>query len=211
METPRDLAPQRGQAGGRSVWMGDNHDIPAASKAASFVANSLAKPTFYAVAHHGVSYLPAHGQADTTDLGSTREEQQEQMRLANLPTAALDPQVIRPLAKPTLPGVAEAGEAQFALVGMVATSRLRPLARRRERTLRPPGVFIRARKPWVRLRLMLLGWYVRFTTTSEFLSRSLTPCRLRRGARMGAGSRGQISEVSQRYVFFSSSSLGNLP
>jgi hypothetical protein len=36
--------------------------------------------------------------------------------------------------------------------------------------LRPPGDFIRARNPWVRLRLMLLGWYVRFTTTSEFSS-----------------------------------------
>ena len=40
--------------------------------------------------------------------------------------------------------------------------RLRPLARRRRSTSRPPRVFLRARKPWVRLRLLLCGWYVRF-------------------------------------------------
>jgi len=36
-------------------------------------------------------------------------------------------------------------------------SRLRPLARRALMTRRPPRVFIRARKPWVRTRLILLG------------------------------------------------------
>jgi len=35
--------------------------------------------------------------------------------------------------------------------------RARPLARRRARTLRPSAVAMRARKPWSRLRLMLLG------------------------------------------------------
>lgn len=38
-----------------------------------------------------------------------------------------------------------------------AESRLRPLARRALMTARPPRVAIRARKPWVRLRRMLLG------------------------------------------------------
>jgi len=40
--------------------------------------------------------------------------------------------------------------------------RLRPFARRALMTRRPPGVFMRARKPWVRTRLILLGWYVLF-------------------------------------------------
>ncbi len=35
--------------------------------------------------------------------------------------------------------------------------RLRPLARRRDRTWRPPGVAMRARKPWVRLRRSTFG------------------------------------------------------
>ena len=41
-----------------------------------------------------------------------------------------------------------------------ADNRLRPLARRLLIIARPDFVFIRARKPWVRLRLMLLGWNV---------------------------------------------------
>jgi len=40
--------------------------------------------------------------------------------------------------------------------------RARPFARRAERTLRPPTLFIRARKPCVRLRLTTEGWNVRF-------------------------------------------------
>ena len=46
--------------------------------------------------------------------------------------------------------------------GVQGASRTRPLARRAESTLRPPTLFIRARKPGVRLRLMTDGWYVRF-------------------------------------------------
>jgi hypothetical protein len=40
--------------------------------------------------------------------------------------------------------------------------RARPLARRALITARPPRDFIRTRKPWVRLRRVLDGWYVRF-------------------------------------------------
>ena len=41
--------------------------------------------------------------------------------------------------------------------GTVTVNRLRPLARRRLMTLRPPGVAMRARKPWVLFLLILLG------------------------------------------------------
>jgi len=44
----------------------------------------------------------------------------------------------------------------------VTARRLRPFARRRFRIWRPFFVAMRARKPCVRLRLILLGWYVRF-------------------------------------------------
>ena len=40
---------------------------------------------------------------------------------------------------------------------------LRPRWRRAARTLRPPFVFMRARKPCVRIRFKRLGWYTRFT------------------------------------------------
>ena len=46
-----------------------------------------------------------------------------------------------------------------------AERRTRPLARRRQITARPAFVFILARNPWVRLRLILLGWKVRLLIT----------------------------------------------
>src|SRR5690606_35772785 len=48
-----------------------------------------------------------------------------------------------------------------------ALSFLRPRARRARRTLRPPTVALRARKPWRRLRTRLLGWKVRFLSKSS--------------------------------------------
>ena len=47
---------------------------------------------------------------------------------------------------------------QVDFVRTVVASRARPLARRLEMILRPLAVAIRARKPWDRFRLMLLGW-----------------------------------------------------
>jgi hypothetical protein len=43
---------------------------------------------------------------------------------------------------------------------------VRPLARRALRMARPARVFMRARKPCLRARRRLFGWYVRFTPTS---------------------------------------------
>jgi len=55
-----------------------------------------------------------------------------------------------------------------ALAGAItdqALSCARPLARRALIIARPPRVFIRALKPWRRLRLTILGWKVRFIFT----------------------------------------------
>lgn len=58
------------------------------------------------------------------------------------------------------PGAAR--ETRVAGRGVQGVKRARPLARRAFKTRRPPLVAIRARKPWVRLRWMMLGWNVRF-------------------------------------------------
>ena len=47
--------------------------------------------------------------------------------------------------------------AQCRLLGVVGASRLRPLRRRRESTARPALVAMRARKPWLRRRLIREG------------------------------------------------------
>jgi hypothetical protein len=46
-------------------------------------------------------------------------------------------------------------------------TRLRPLARRRERTFLPPWVFMRVRNPCFLDRLRRLGWNVRLGMKSE--------------------------------------------
>ncbi len=57
-----------------------------------------------------------------------------------------------------------------------AESRARPLPRRRLRIMRPARVFIRARKPCLRLRRRLFGWKVLLLTTDLFLlDRPLRP------------------------------------
>ena len=48
----------------------------------------------------------------------------------------------------------------FVLRTCVTASLARPLRRRRKITLRPPGVAVRARNPWVRFRFVRLGLYV---------------------------------------------------
>ena len=48
-------------------------------------------------------------------------------------------------------------------LSLLTVSLWRPLARRALRTPRPPWVFIRARKPWARLRRRRWGWNVYFT------------------------------------------------
>jgi len=45
--------------------------------------------------------------------------------------------------------------------GDYSASRRRPRARRLRRTLRPPAVRLRTRKPWRLARRVLEGWYVR--------------------------------------------------
>ena len=55
----------------------------------------------------------------------------------------------------------------YYLVRISGAKRLRPFERRRRKTFLPPGVLIRARKPWQRFRLILLGWYVRFISTPQ--------------------------------------------
>lgn len=63
------------------------------------------------------------------------------------------------------PSWQRAGDDDYFLA-IVTERRSRPFRRRRDRTLRPPGVCMRLRNPWVRRRLLLWGWYVRFTTIS---------------------------------------------
>src|SRR5690606_14275804 len=103
----------------------------------------------HAVAHHGLADLAAHHAAH-----------------ADLPVPGLAPtktEVLAttglPLAKPLERAVPrERPQDRVGVQRSDTESRLRPLARRRLMTLRPPGVAIRARNPCVLARLRRLGW-----------------------------------------------------
>lgn len=57
--------------------------------------------------------------------------------------------------------------------------RARPLARREERTERPPLVAMRARKPCFLARLRLFGWKVRFVVMISLSGKDLSNSNLK--------------------------------
>src|SRR5262245_21068207 len=85
----------------------------------------------------------------------------QDMAAMHLHAPVLHREVIGALPQPHVLGDARRRATMHRSVYFFATVteiRLRPLARRRRRTVRPPRVFLRARNPWVRLRLLLCGW-----------------------------------------------------
>jgi hypothetical protein len=105
---------------------------------------------------------------------------------------------------------------------IVTARRFRPLARRRFKTARPARVFIRLRNPWVRFRLLLCGWYVRFTT---YVSAERTHidtgwhsvCQGRSRGSLAIGSKSRalyvpsITKLTGRYPVNSTTDLANPP
>ena len=63
--------------------------------------------------------------------------------------------------------------------GYTLVKRLRPFERREFKTPRPPRVFMRTKKPWVRLRRITDGWNVRFMVF--FLGKAFYYIKLRVG------------------------------
>src|SRR5262249_39088070 len=93
----------------------------------------------------------------TTITCSGREDDLQIVAVAPAPTAKHRVECAPPR-KPVATARAHHRTAGCARQGV---RRLRPLARRAASTLRPPTVFILARKPCVRLRLTTEGWNVR--------------------------------------------------
>lgn len=127
------------------------------------MANALSQPALDPVADHRVSNFFADGQADPGRIGLAREPEREHTHAAEPSTTTLHPpEVYRPAeAERAIEAEAHGPDDpinQVDFVRTVVASRARPLARRLEMILRPLAVAIRARKPWDRFRLMLLGW-----------------------------------------------------
>jgi hypothetical protein len=143
--------------------VGDQHDVGGAREAMALVANALSQPALDPVADHRVSHLFADREADPAAIALAGEPEREHKYASDAPPTTLHPPKVRRPADAERTIEAEAhgpGDPldQVDFVRTVVASRARPLARRLEITLRPPGVLMRARKPWDRFRLMLLGW-----------------------------------------------------
>ena len=137
--------------------MGDHDDIPGSLELTIFTAQPLSQPPLDAISDHCPPNLPAHSQSNPSLVGSTWKIQEEEIRLPELAPSPLDSLEVSGASEAHLRPPEMWLCAQCRLVPMVGTRRLRPLARRRARTFRPPAVLIRARNPWLRFLLMLLG------------------------------------------------------
>lgn len=115
----------------------------------------LADETLEAVPIVGLADLARDGDAKTRDRRAAAEDEQREAR-----AGSADPLLEQARVE------SRAGEARRPPEGGVvlprrdrqSARRLRPLERRRRSTARPPRLFIRTRKPWVRRRWRLFGW-----------------------------------------------------
>jgi len=140
------------------------------------LARERAEPALHSVADNRVADFLGDGDAETHDriVIAPRPDDQHETGHGR-PPAAIGRQKIRAARKHRIGRLAQ------------ADSFLRPRARRAASTLRPPGVALRERKPWRRLRTRLLGWKVRFIVfASNPKQKGRRTCGSRyRGARLG--------------------------
>src|SRR5690606_35404785 len=166
------------RAGGPGRWRTRHDDIGAGAQRGPELAELLAQLALDAVAsNRGAIDLARNRQAQPRRRAVVVPEQGHQWR-GGAPPVGENAVEFRARADARLPGKGGAhgrgtgwGRSDRTMAAMrraraQADRRLRPLARRRARILRPSAVFMRARKPWSRLRLRLLGWKVRLVAIS---------------------------------------------
>jgi hypothetical protein len=144
-------------SGLRGAGLGDHHDVDGRVELAPDLAHDLPHEPFDAVSHDGIPDPRADRDADSTPAPARRRLQDDEVLGVLTAPIALNPEEF-----PSLPESRELGKASWlghpgCFGGIDTVRRLRPFARRRLRTLRPPGVAMRARNPWVRFRRRLLG------------------------------------------------------
>ena len=143
--------PERCQKRGRPP---DHHERRARGRGSTCRAIGLAQPSAHAVAGDRQADLPTHGESDACRIGGFAPEYDERRTIDAL--APLEQRLEFSAGSQSLTARKAARQ---------TVSRLRPFARRRLSTLRPPFVFMRSRKPCVFARRRRFGWNVRFMAT----------------------------------------------
>jgi len=151
--------------------LGDNDEIPGLQKLVVVKSIPLSDKSLGSVSIRRIAHSPlAGGDADSSGAFPTWSPGDQESLGTENPRATT---VLPIFAGPT--NANRDGKSsilvQSYLVEIETARRFRPRRRRRDRTRRPALVAIRRRKPWVRLREMLLGWKVRFmASTPKWLS-----------------------------------------
>lgn len=155
---------QRGLSG---LFSGDDDNIRPLGKTADMMPEKFSQQTFYPVALDGVAGLAGNGRSQTRQGGAVAppvaDEHKKMLRVetpSRLVAGRIDDapdNAVRPRPCAARAVFARGGMRQRTSFHNQALRRLRPLARRRRSTARPLGVAMRARKPCVRARLILLG------------------------------------------------------
>jgi hypothetical protein len=190
----QDLGLERLKGGSRSGSFGDDHDVAVQRKVRLALTKDVPQAALDEVAGDRLPDLAADSEAEARPrLRSPVRDENHQLAMAAVAPALNGLEVfrLRDALAPTEPladaergvrarrvggarggaGVRRVQGVPRSLVKMVGVSCLRPFLRRRWRTSRPPGVAIRARKPWTRLRRILLGWNVRFMGRGLYMKR----------------------------------------
>jgi hypothetical protein len=163
------LAAQRG-----SPRASDHHDIDPFLEISSKMPKPLANSTFYPIPDDCSTQLPARSHTQPPQRSRPRlgvstmpfslrsrrcDKQYEVGRCHPDPVSGHPlkiPRVEEPLRPPEAPGRRQHGRTYF--VPTETVRRFRPFKRRLLSTSWPPRVFIRARNPCLRSRLIRLGW-----------------------------------------------------
>jgi hypothetical protein len=141
----------------RGARLRDHNDVEWRVEVAPDRTQYLAHEPFDAIPHDGIPDAGAYRDADSTcAVPRCRLQNDELLGMLPVPVA-LHPEelVALPDSRELGKGARPAHPGCFG--GTETVRRLRPLARRRFKTLRPAGVAMRARNPWVRFRRRLLG------------------------------------------------------
>lgn len=126
-----------------------------------------------AIANHGWTDFSPHGQAEPGPSYVVRSDMDDEHGTRGPPTSLGSTKLARPQQAGALREALRPPFTHF--LKMLTESRLRPLARRADKTLRPFLVCMRLRNPCLRTRRRFEGWNVRFIDSSGGTRSCLAP------------------------------------
>ena len=147
------------------TFPGNNEHILAGNNLVAIPAETFSKEPLNSVSDNRISYFRTNGYAEPGLFSIIQSGDYQEMRGVDFCPPTRQAQKLWPFSQTGLLRKFRPAPRQHPpfyvrgrFGGTLTVNLFRPLALRLFNTLRPPGVSIRMRKPWVRLRRTLLGW-----------------------------------------------------